>query len=248
VLARAIETSGARPGPEFECPYLPDRLARHLAIAPVPLGPGTYDSLMSLGFRRSGAVFYRPACRSCAECQPLRVDVRRFQPRRSQRRCHRLNVDVCVAVATPSPDDEKLALYRRYLAARHDGQMSGSADEFERFLYGSPLVGIELTYRVEGRLIAVGLADIEPQAASAVYCFYDPAEPRRSLGVLNVLELIAECRRRALPWLHLGYYVAGSRAMDYKARFGPHELLGPDGWAPGPPAALQPVPASSVGR
>lgn len=231
-LERMIAASGARPGPSFACPYLVGRTARHLAIAPVPLRPGLYESLMTLGFRRSGEVFYRTACEGCDECRPLRVDAVAFEARRSQRRCQAVNGDLRVDVCEPTPSAEKLVLYRRYLEGRHDGQMSGSVEEFERFLYEAPLEAVELEYRLEGRLVAVGLADVEPTGLSAVYCYFDPDLPRRSLGVFNVLRFVEECRRRERRWLYLGYYVAGSRAMRYKAEYRPCEILGPDGWAP----------------
>ena len=34
-----------------------------------------------------------------------------------------------------------------------------------------------------------------------------------------------------LPYLYLGYWVEGSKKMDYKARFTPQERLLPQGWA-----------------
>ncbi len=40
-----------------------------------------------------------------------------------------------------------------------------------------------------------------------------------------MLWLIEEARRRALPWLYLGYYVADSPRMAYKGGFHPHQLL-----------------------
>jgi arginine-tRNA-protein transferase len=33
-----------------------------------------------------------------------------------------------------------------------------------------------------------------------------------------------------LSYLYLGYWVHGSRKMDYKSRFLPQERLSPDGW------------------
>jgi arginine-tRNA-protein transferase len=33
-----------------------------------------------------------------------------------------------------------------------------------------------------------------------------------------------------LPHLYLGYWVAGSRKMDYKAHYLPQERLGTEGW------------------
>ena len=44
-----------------------------------------------------------------------------------------------------------------------------------------------------------------------------------------MLWLVEECRRLGAPWLYLGYHVAGSPSMAYKAGFRPHEILGDDG-------------------
>jgi arginyl-tRNA--protein-N-Asp/Glu arginylyltransferase len=229
VVARTLAESGLEPQPEHDCPYLPGRRARQLVIWPSALPPGLYHALLDLNFRRSGPIVYRPACAGCQECRTLRVLVDEFRPDRAQRRCLAKNADVKLRVDWPAPTAEKYALYRSYLAARHDGQMSGSEEEFDSFLYDPPPFALELVYRVEGRLLGVGIADLEPRALSAVYCYFDPEAGARSPGVLNVLTLIEECRRRGLPYLYLGYWVPGSPQMAYKARYRPHEVLEPDG-------------------
>jgi arginyl-tRNA--protein-N-Asp/Glu arginylyltransferase len=83
-----------------------------------------------------------------------------------------------------------------------------------------------------GRL---ALVDGEPMSGglSAIYFFYDPDLRARSLGTWNVLCLIDEARRRGLPWVYLGYYVAGCPSMEYKPRFRPNEIRSVDGvWHP----------------
>lgn len=228
-LARAIRESGFEPGEPFACPYLAGRTARHFTVLPQPLASGVYHALMDLNFRRVGDVFYRPECDACDECRIVRVPVADLALSRAQRRCLAKNADVAVGLGDPEESDEKYVLYRRYLEARHEGPMDGSREEFERFLYVSSIRTVEVTYRIAGRLLAVGIADVEPRAWSAVYCYYDPDEARRSPGVFNVLTLAAESLRCGADWLYLGYYVRGGRQMSYKARFQPCEVLGPDG-------------------
>jgi len=229
LLERAIASSGIGPGEAHPCPYLRDRQARNLTILPSPLVPGVYATLMDLNFRRMGSVFYRPACTPCHECRAIRIRVPEFRPTRGQRRCSKRNADLSVSLADPVASTEKLELYRRYLTRRHDGQMSGSWEELEGFLYNSPVVSVEIEYRLEDRLIAVAIADVEPQAMSAVYCYFDPALSARSLGVFNVLRMLDECRRRRLRHLYLGLYVEGCSKMSYKRSFRPCEALGSDG-------------------
>ena len=45
-----------------------------------------------------------------------------------------------------------------------------------------------------------------------------------------ILDHVERVRRINLEHLYLGYWVDGSRKMDYKARFLPQERLGMDGW------------------
>jgi arginine-tRNA-protein transferase len=229
LLAQAIERQGPAAGPPFPCPYLAGRSARNLIVVPSPMVPGIYHSLMDLNFRRLGAVFYRPACPGCGECRSIRVPVADFHPSRAQRRCWRQNGDVRVAVGPPAPSEDKRQLYKRYLEQRHDGQMDGSPSEFYGFLYSSTVQTLEICYRVEDQLLGVGVVDVEPEAMSAVYFYFDPCRKTRSLGVFNVLWLVEECRRRGIPYLYLGYYVSGSPKMSYKSHYRPYELLSGDG-------------------
>ena len=66
---------------------------------------------------------------------------------------------------------------------------------------------------------------------SMVYSFFDPDEADRSLGTFMILDHIERASRMGLPYVYLGYWVAGSRKMDYKGRFLPQERLMPDGWS-----------------
>ena len=217
------------PGPPFPFPYLPDRESRHQTLLASTCPPGLYAGLMDLNFRRLGPLVYRPACEGCAECRQLRVPVAGFQTSRSQRRCRERNRDLQVTVGAPHLGDEKLALYERYLRLRHDGQMSGSREELEGFLYVSGIETVEVCYRLGERLVGVGIADVEPLALSAVYCYYEPELAERGLGTFNVLWLLEEARRRRAAHLYLGYFVEGARTMGYKAGFRPCELLRADG-------------------
>jgi arginine-tRNA-protein transferase len=216
-------------GDLYGCPYLPGREARQSFVLPQPLEGGVYHALMDWNFRRVGPLFYEPACPACNECRMIRIPVREFRANRAQRRCRLRNRDLGVTVGRPAPSDEKHALYRRYLAARHDGQMDGSASEFETFLYTSPVDTLEYEYRSGEKLVAVGIVDREPLALSAVYCYFDPDEERRSPGVFNVLTLLAQGLREGRPYLYLGFLVRESRAMAYKTGFEPCEVRQPDG-------------------
>ncbi len=91
--------------------------------------------------------------------------------------------------------------------------------------------GSSLPGRHAGELIAVALTDVLADGLSMVYSFFEPDEADRSLGTFMVLDHIARAQRMGLPYVYLGYWVRGSRKMDYKSRFLPQERLTPEGWA-----------------
>ena len=122
-------------------------------------------------------------------------------------------------------DDEHLALYQRYLAARHPlgGMDEHGAVEFDQFLVGNWNEGRFIELREDGRLLAVAVTDVIETALSAVYTFYDPDLHERGLGTLAILKQLEWARREQRTHLYLGYWIAGHPKMDYKRRFRPLE-------------------------
>ena len=84
--------------------------------------------------------------------------------------------------------------------------------------------------RGHGELIAVALTDKMADGLSMVYSYFNPEMDERSLGTFMILDHIARARAAGLPHVYLGYWVNGSRKMNYKVRFMPQEHLGPKGW------------------
>lgn len=213
---------------EHPCGYWPQRVARDLVLDPNdPRLPEIYPMALGWGFRRSGDILYRPHCRACSACVAVRIAVADFRPDRSQKRCLARNDDVQLRVLPAQRSDEQLALYRRYLAARHagGGMDDHGAAEFDQFLIGRWAQGRFLEMRVAGRLLAVAVTDLNEDALSAVYTFFDPDPDHawRSLGTLSVLQQIDWARREKRSHLYLGYWIDGHRKMNYKRRFQPLE-------------------------
>jgi arginine-tRNA-protein transferase len=84
--------------------------------------------------------------------------------------------------------------------------------------------------RATGELVAIALTDVLGDGLSMVYSFFEPDEAPRSLGTYMVLDHIERARSMGLAYVYLGYWVRGSRKMDYKSRFLPQERLMPEGW------------------
>jgi leucyl-tRNA---protein transferase len=229
--------TGPRPrlllGTEHRCSYLANRLARSVFVDPaIALDAARYGALLDLGFRRSGAYVYRPACGACQECKPVRLPVAEFRPSRTQRRCLKRNADLVVRADTDL-SAEHYALYRRYLYARHPGggMDPEDRDAFRSFLSSAWGYTEILGARdASGRLLAGGVVDRVPQGLSAVYTYFDPEVLDRSLGTFMILNQIERARALRVPYLYLGYWVPGSEKMDYKRHFRPLELLTPAGW------------------
>ena len=219
------------------CPYLPERVTQMRYEIALDLNQAVYMSRLNSGWRRFGPIMFRHECPSCRSCQSLRIPVRTFQPSASQRRVWRKSVDaVDVRVGTPSTTSEKLDLFRRFHqhGHAHKGWPADAGHDLSLFTI-NPFRTEEWTFFVENRLAAVGYVDALSEGLSAIYFFHDPREARRSLGTFNILSMIDRARKRGLQYVYLGYYVAGCRSLEYKARFQPNEVLtGRAEWVPFP--------------
>ncbi|MDQ4136774.1 MAG: arginyltransferase [Pseudomonadota bacterium] len=243
-------TSQPRDAPQFYltspslCPYLPGKEERKVFTHIIGRRARDLNELLTQGgFRRSQTIAYRPACESCRACISVRVLVDEFAPSANMRRVLRDNRDL-IGIATPNrPSSDQYSLFRRYLDARHrDGGMADmTVLDYSMMIEDSHVDTRVVEYRrrgidtgITGRagdLVAVSLTDEMSDGLSMVYSFFDPEEADRSLGTFMILDHITRAKAMGLPYLYLGYWVEGSKKMDYKARFLPQERLLPAGWA-----------------
>jgi arginine-tRNA-protein transferase len=218
------------------CPYLPDRVERKLFTR--LSGDAATDAevnatLTRAGFRRSHDIVYRPACQDCNACVPVRIPVHAFEPSRSLRRIASHNQDLTLEVTGTDVTDEQYQLFMAYQTARHpDSEMARMSwlDFVHMLREGEADTHIYQLRAPTGALVGGIITDHVSDGASAVYSFFTPDAPRRSLGAQLILTLIEEMRKKNLPYVYLGYWIAASRKMAYKARFQPLQALGPQGW------------------
>jgi leucyl-tRNA---protein transferase len=233
-------TQHSRDTPQFyltapsPCPYLSGKEERKVFTHLVgPRASELNDLLTHGGFRRSQSIAYRPACETCRACVSVRVVVGDFRPSRNMRRVLDRNSDISGEMRDAQPTSEQYSVFRAYLDSRHyDGGMADmTVLDYAMMVEDSHVETRMVEYRRGDDLLAVALTDVLGDGLSMVYSFFDPEASHRSLGTFMILDHIARARRIGLPYVYLGYWVRGSRKMDYKGRFIPQERLLAEGWS-----------------
>ncbi|UCI05996.1 arginyltransferase [Mesorhizobium sp. B1-1-8] len=226
------------------CPYLEGQFERKVFTHLVgDKAPEMNDLLTQGGFRRSQNIAYRPACESCRACVSVRILAQEFTASRNMRRVIQRNADLIGAMHDAQPSTEQYSLFRGYLDARHrrGGMSDMTVLDYAMMVEDTHVDTKIIEYRRrgpdtfitgkgQGELIAVALTDKMADGLSMVYSYFNPDFEDRSLGTFMILDHIARARAMGLPHVYLGYWVNGSRKMNYKMRFMPQEHLGPKGW------------------
>lgn len=144
---------------------------------------------------------------------------------------------------------EKWRVYDNYQKVVHkdppDQRRPGS---FKRFLCDSPLRretmvvdgrerqlgSFHQCYRLDGKLVAVGVLDLLPQCVSSVYFFYDESLHKFAPGKLGALHEIALTAEKGYRWWYPGFYIHTCPKMRYKIDYAPQYILDPENlsWDP----------------
>ncbi len=224
------------------CPYLTDRMERKLFTHLTHDKPAALiDNLLKNGFRRSQNIAYIPYCEGCQACVSVRVPVDELELSKSQRRIIKRNQDIVAERVSPAPTSEQYELFRNYVQSRHgDGGMADMSVHDYTVMVSDSIIDTGMTeYRAatagtdlheDEPLLATALCDYLSDGISMVYSFYNVEQADRSLGTYMILEHARYAQQLGMPFLYLGYWISGSRKMNYKTKFLPQEHLGPNGW------------------
>ena len=211
------------------CPYLEGQTAR--MPLRVPMNKITLreaDQRLEQGDRRMGEFIYQTKCPNCIACEPIRLDCRIFEFSRNQRRVLRHgDATLRQQISCLKTDDDRVALFNKHRQKRGLAKNDSPID-LEEYLYGfvkSCFESFEISYWLVDQLACVAVCDLGEQSLSAVYTYYNPDLKSNSVGTYSILKQIEYCQQHQLRHLYLGYYVADSPHMNYKARFVPHERL-----------------------
>ncbi len=214
------------------CPYGLPFLAVYKQCYFGALSDQVMEMFLASGYRRNGNILYTMNCRGCRSCVPIRISSEEFSLNRSQKRVIRYNEDVSVEMGPLEITEEKLTLCDKFLKSRYPDQNSSGRDSYSAFFINSVTNTCEVRYRIGNRLLGVAIVDYSDNWMNAVYFFFDPEEEKRSPGVFNILHLIDFCMKKQIDYLYLGYWINEVSAMNYKARFKPHQVLTEGSWTP----------------
>ena len=242
-------TQHSRDTPQFyltapsPCPYLPGRHERKVFTHLVGDKAGDLNDLLTHGgFRRSQSIAYRPACDQCRACVSVRVIANEFRPSRNFRKIMARNADIVGEQRSAVPTSEQYSVFRAYLDRRH--RHGGMADmtvlDYAMMVEDSHVETRIVEYRRRGpdsgitgrgeELVAVALTDVLSDGLSMVYSFFEPSRAGPLARHLHDPRPHHPRPAAGLPYVYLGYWIEGSKKMDYKGRFLPQQRLAPSGW------------------
>jgi arginyl-tRNA--protein-N-Asp/Glu arginylyltransferase len=185
--------------------------------------PERMDSLWRQGWRHFGPQFARYSYRRWKDrilgVRPLRINLQRFVPSKSQRRILRRNQDLEMTIQPAVLDDERYQLFEIH-KRRFETQVPDSLENFlGPDLEFYPCALVEITARLEGRLIAASYLDLGLRSVYSVYGMFCPTQANRSLGIATMLWEIAYAQQRGVRHYYLGYVFCEPSVLDYKKQF-----------------------------
>ena len=192
------------------------------------VSPRQMDILWSQGWRHFGTYFFRYSValhgnRFCT-VMPLRIDLQRFSPSRSQKRILAKNRDLEIIIRNTKIDWEKEQLF-----FQHRNRFTENVPEsLYNFISGYPDIpchNVEICCYSAGKLIAASFLDIGENSTSAVYAMFDLDESKRSLGIFTMLEAIRYSGELGCGYYYPGYAYFEPSVYDYKKNFRGLEYL-----------------------
>jgi leucyl-tRNA---protein transferase len=191
--------------------------------------PEQMDRYWAEGWRHFGIYFFRYRTAAHSDKQfnvlPLRIDLERFELTRSQKRVLAKNHDTQVRLRPAELNDANEELFRKHRVRFRDNVPTSLKEFLSPLPATVPCLNLELCNYIDERLVGVTFLDIGKHSTSAVYAIFDPAEAKRSLGILMMLYSIQFSREHGHRYYYPGYAYREPFSYDYKKNFHGLECL-----------------------
>ncbi len=223
---------------EGKCSYFNEKRSRAKAFKLAgDVSPEILETLLNLGYRRCGDLYYQQNCLGCNLCICFRIETSLFTLTKSQKRILNKNKDIVCKVGLPNLTPLKENIYLNYQYHQHFQKDIKTENRSKKFdpgeqldtmyyqMYTNPSCTRETEFYLKDELIGFGITDLGIKTVSAVYFVYNTDYNKRSLGTLEILKGIEWAKENDYLYYHLGFYIPGHKKMDYKINFGAGQFL-----------------------
>ena len=227
-----------------------ESVSEELVVRPHSLTPHQYQDLIDAGwYRRGGVKLFRLRCNHNVHHVDweTRVNVLQFDRRSHKsytRVLKRMPKDRLTIETLPTHfNRDAFDLYNTYHIEKHEKPLK-SMFSYAEHVVNSPVQhqtvdGVEYgtfhqLYRLDGKLVAIGIIDVVPKGIVSIYMWYDisKAVSKYSFGVYSALkeiEFVCKYHERN-PEMH-NYYLQGwnslNKKLAYKSNYGPGHFYCP---------------------
>lgn len=224
--------------------------SEELVIRPLSMTVEQYQQLVDCGwYRRGGVKMFRLRNNHNMECcdWETRVLVNKFDHRKHKsykKVLKRMPVDRLTVETCPAHfSKEAFDLYNDYHVKKHDKPLKSEYSYCEHAV-NTPTThqtinGIEYgtfhqLYRLDGKLVAVGIIDVIPKGMVSIYMWYDVSKEisKYSFGVYSALKEIEMVRAMSernprIQYYYLQGWNCNNKKLNYKANYEPEEFYCP---------------------
>lgn len=225
-------------------------MSEELVIRPLGMTVEQYQHLIDNGwYRRGGVKMFRLRHNHNIECcdWETRVMVSQFDHRahKSYKKVlRRMPVDRLTIETVPARfDRDAFDLYNEYHIKKHDKPLKSEHSYCEHVAntptshqsFGNVDCGTyHQLYRLDGKLVAIGIIDIVPKGIVSIYMWYSVSKEisKYSFGVYSALkeiELVRELGKKnpEMKYYYLQGWNGNNKKLNYKANYEPEEFYCP---------------------
>jgi arginine-tRNA-protein transferase len=208
---------------ESPCSYIKGRYWRFAYFFALDVTAEELDTILSKGWRKFGMYYFKPACRDCRKCIPIRVKADELNLSRSQRRVVKDCKNIRVEFKDLEYRDEIFEIYKDHSLNRFS--KNSNDEDFYTSFYTQSCPSMQSEYYIDNKLAGVGFLDVSSNSLSSIYFIYSSGFKNYRLGTFSAIKETGFALSLGLKYYYLGYFIENNSSMAYKNNFHINEKM-----------------------